>query len=133
MFLRRLNQLHYFSDTDLPSVRGWIDTFLYESASTIFRTDAVKIINLTTTRLLKLPTSTQLRATWHTDSLDNGSPTYTGTSCYYNCCLDGRISPEYFGYSLVRYTANSVQFNQPFSKRCLFSNANVRMYLETVR
>jgi hypothetical protein len=42
----------------------------YEGVSKIFRTDAVKIINLTTKRVWKLPTSTQLHATWHTDSLD---------------------------------------------------------------
>jgi hypothetical protein len=42
----------------------------YEGVSKIFRTDAMKIINLTTKRALKLPSSTQLRAVWHTDSLD---------------------------------------------------------------
>jgi hypothetical protein len=42
----------------------------YDSVSKIFRTDAVKIINLTTKRVCKLPTPTQLRATLHIDSLD---------------------------------------------------------------
>jgi hypothetical protein len=63
--------------------------------SKIFRTEAVKIINLTTKRLLKLPTSTQLRAAWHTHS-----PAPTGASRYHKCYIDD-TSPEYFGYNLV--------------------------------
>jgi hypothetical protein len=43
---------------------------LYVGESKIFRTDAVKIINLTTKRVSKFPTFTQLRATWHIDSPD---------------------------------------------------------------
>jgi hypothetical protein len=73
---------------------------LYEGVSKIFRTDAVKIINLTTKRLWKLPTSTQLRATWHTDSLGLVVLS-TSASRYHNCCIDGGTSPEYFGYTLV--------------------------------
>jgi hypothetical protein len=42
-----------------------------EGVSKIFWTDALKVINLTTKRVWKLPTSTQLHATWHTDSLDS--------------------------------------------------------------
>jgi hypothetical protein len=49
----------------------------------------------------KLPTSTQLRATWHTDSLDMVVLPSTGASHYHNCCIDGGTSPEYFGYHLV--------------------------------
>jgi hypothetical protein len=36
-----------------------------------------------------LPTSTQLRATWHTDSLDMVVLPSTGDSRYHNCCIDG--------------------------------------------
>jgi hypothetical protein len=73
----------------------------YEGVSKIFRTGAVKIINLTTKRVWKLPTSTQLCATWHTDLLDMVVLPSTGASRYHNCCIDGGISPEYFGYTLV--------------------------------
>jgi hypothetical protein len=67
----------------------------------MFRTDTVKIINLTTKRLRKLPTSTKLRATWHTDSLDMVFLPSTGASRYHNRCIDGGTSPEYLGYTLV--------------------------------
>jgi hypothetical protein len=66
---------------------------LYEGVSKIFRTDTIKIINLTTKRLWKLPTSTQLRATWHTDSLDMVVLPSTSDSRYHNCCIDGSTSP----------------------------------------
>jgi hypothetical protein len=52
-------------------------------------------------RVWKLPTSTQLRATWHTDSLFMVILPSTGTSHYHNCCIDGGTSPEYFGYHFV--------------------------------
>jgi hypothetical protein len=29
----------------------------------------------------------------------------TGASRYHNCCIDGGISPEYFGYTIVHTTA----------------------------
>jgi hypothetical protein len=61
----------------------------------------VKFINLTTKCVWKLPMSTQLRAIWHTDSLDMVVLPTTGASCYHNCCGDGGTSPEYFGYTLV--------------------------------
>jgi hypothetical protein len=73
----------------------------YEGVSKIFRTDAVKIINLATKRVWKLPTSTQLRATWQTDSLDMVLLPSTGASRYHNYCMDGGTSPEYFVYTLV--------------------------------
>jgi hypothetical protein len=73
----------------------------YEVVSKIFRTDAVNIINLTINRVWKLPTSTQLRATWHTDSLDMVVLLSTGASCYHNCCRDGGTGQEYFWYTLV--------------------------------
>jgi hypothetical protein len=65
--------------------------------SKIFRTDAVKTINLPTKRVWKLPTSTQLRATWHIDSLEVVVLPFTRASRYHNCCVDGGTSPEYFG------------------------------------
>jgi hypothetical protein len=71
--------------------------FMCEGVSKIFRTDAVKIKNLTTKRALKLPTSTQLRATWHTDSLGMVVLPYTGASRYHNWCTVGGTSLEYFG------------------------------------
>jgi hypothetical protein len=48
-----------------------------------------------------VPTSTQLRATWHSDSLDMVGLPSTGASRYHNCCTDGGTSPEYFGCNLV--------------------------------
>jgi hypothetical protein len=69
--------------------------------SKIFRTDAVKIIKLASKRVSKQPTSTQLRATWYTDSLDMVVLPFTGVSRYHNCCIDGGTSPEYFGYTFV--------------------------------
>jgi hypothetical protein len=52
-------------------------------------------------RVGKLPTSTQLRAPWHSDSLEMIGLTSTGASRYHNCCLDGGFSPEYFGCHLA--------------------------------
>jgi hypothetical protein len=73
----------------------------YEGVSKIFRTDAVKIINLITKRPWNLPTSTQQRATWHTDSLNMVVLPTTCALRYHNCCIDGGTSPEYFWYTLV--------------------------------
>jgi hypothetical protein len=52
-------------------------------------------------RAWKLRTSTKLRATWCTDSLDMVVLSSTGASRYQKCCIDGGTSPEYFGYHLV--------------------------------
>ena len=52
-------------------------------------------------RMWKLPTSTQLCATWHTDSLDMVVLPSSSASRYHNCCIDGGTSPENFGYHLV--------------------------------
>jgi hypothetical protein len=41
----------------------------------------LRFINLTTKRVLKLPTSTQLRVTWNTDSLDMVVLTCSNDSC----------------------------------------------------
>ena len=54
-------------------------------------------------RVWKPPTSTQLCATWHTDSLDMVVLPSTGASRYHNCCIDGGTSPENCGYHLVHY------------------------------
>jgi hypothetical protein len=45
--------------------------------------------------------STQLCATWHTDSLEMVILPSTGALRCHNCCLDGDTSPEYFGYHHV--------------------------------
>jgi hypothetical protein len=74
---------------------------LYEGVSKIFRSDAVKIINLITKHLWNLPTSTQLRVTWHIDSLDMVVLPSTDASRYHKCCIDGGTSSEYFGYTLI--------------------------------
>jgi hypothetical protein len=57
----------------------------------------VKIINLKPKRVWELPTSTQLRATWYTDSIDKVVLLYVGASRYHKYCIDGGTSPEYFG------------------------------------
>jgi hypothetical protein len=66
----------------------WPCISIYEVVTKIFRTDA-------------LPTSTQLRATWHTNSLHMVVLSFTGASRYHYCCIDGGTSPECFGYHLV--------------------------------
>jgi hypothetical protein len=71
------------------------DNYTYEGVSKIFWTGAVKFINLTTKCMWKLHTSTQLRATWHNDSLDMVVLPSIGALCYHNCCIDGGTSPEY--------------------------------------
>jgi hypothetical protein len=71
--------------------------YYYEDESKTFRTDAVRIINLTRS-VWKLPTSTHLRATWHTDLLDMIMLPSTSASRYYNCCINVASSPEYFGW-----------------------------------
>jgi hypothetical protein len=96
------------------------DVIVYEGVSKIFRTDAVKIKNLTTKRVWKLPTSTQLRATWHTDSLYMVVLPSTGASRYHNCCVDRGTSPEYFGNTFVccRYSwLEDVKFSVVMCKR----------------
>jgi hypothetical protein len=54
-------------------------------------------------RVWKLPTPTNLRATWHAGSLDMVVLPFTGASRYHSCCIDGGTSLEYFGYPLIRY------------------------------
>jgi hypothetical protein len=60
-------------------------------------------VTFTTTnkRVWKLPTSTQPRATWHTDSLKMVVLSSAGASRYHICCIDVGTCPEYFGYTLV--------------------------------
>jgi hypothetical protein len=74
---------------------------LYGVVAKILQTDAVKIINLTTKHVCKLPTSTQLCATWHTDSPDMVALPSTSALRYHDCCIGGSTIPEYFGYMLV--------------------------------
>jgi hypothetical protein len=54
-----------------------------------------------------LPSSTQLRATWHTDSIDMVVLPPTGASRYHNCCIAGGTSLENFGYHLLQCVASS--------------------------
>jgi hypothetical protein len=61
----------------------------YKGVSKIFRTDAVKIINLTTKRVWKLSNVHPASATWHTDSLYMVVLPSTGASRYHDCCIDG--------------------------------------------
>jgi hypothetical protein len=96
-----------------------------EGVSKIFRTDTVKVINLTTKHMWKLPTSTQLRATWHADSLDMVVLPSTCTSRCHNCCIDGGTSPEYFGYTLVyrlSYTGMSQRCQHDLNFACSFED-----------
>jgi hypothetical protein len=62
---------------------------VYGVVSRTFWTDAVKITNLTTKCVCKLPTATQLHAVCYTDSLYMVVLTSTGASRYHNCCIDG--------------------------------------------
>jgi hypothetical protein len=73
----------------------------FEGVSKIFRTDIEIFINLTTKCVWKLPTSTQLRATWHTDSLDMVILPSTGALRNHKCCIVGGSSLEYFGSTLI--------------------------------
>jgi hypothetical protein len=52
-------------------------------------------------RVWKLHMSTQLRETWHTDSLDMVVLPTTGASRYNKCYINGGTSPEYLWYHLV--------------------------------
>jgi hypothetical protein len=49
----------------------------------------------------KMTMSTQLRVTWHNDSLDMAVLPSTGASSHHNCCVNGGTSPEHFGYHLI--------------------------------
>jgi hypothetical protein len=59
----------------------------------------------------KLPMSTQLHATWHTDSLEMVVLPSTGALRYHNCCMDGGTSPGYFGCTLVLLTQENAGFD----------------------
>jgi hypothetical protein len=75
----------------------------------------VKIAKVTYTtpnkRVRKLPTFTQLRATWHTDSLDMVVLPSTCASRCHNCCIDGDTSPKNFGYHLVIALSSGIHKN----------------------
>jgi hypothetical protein len=56
----------------------------------------------------KLPTSTQLHATWHTNSLDMLVLPSTSAFHYHKCCIDVGTSLEYFGYTLIYCTITAI-------------------------
>jgi hypothetical protein len=68
-------------------------------------------------RRWKLPTSTQLRATLHTDSLDMVFLSSTSALRYHNCWIDGGISPEYFRRHLVLTILTIWCYNPSYWKR----------------
>jgi hypothetical protein len=76
---------------------------MYEGVSRNSRTEVIAKYTTPNKLVWKLPTSTHLRATWHTDPLDMVVLPSTGASRYHNCCIDGGTSPEYFGFTLVLY------------------------------
>jgi hypothetical protein len=80
--------LEYVYIACLVSVLGMEDVEescdVYKGVSKIFRTDIVKLINLTAKRVWKLPTSVQLRATWHIDLLDMVVLPSTSASRYHS-------------------------------------------------
>jgi hypothetical protein len=82
-------------------LEGWYYVGKYESVSRNSRTEVVAKYKTPNKLVWKLPTSTQLRATWHTDLLDMVVLPSSGVSRYHNFCIDGSTSPEYFGYTLV--------------------------------
>jgi hypothetical protein len=86
----------------------------------IFTTDALKIINITK-HVWKLPTSTQLRAICHSDSLHIVVLPSAGASRLHNCCINGGTSLEYFGYSLVLYMLHSAASRKTGSSHTLAS------------
>jgi hypothetical protein len=73
---------------------------LTEGVSRNSRAEAITKYATPNKRVRKLPTS-QLCATWHTDSPDMVVLPSAGASRYHNCCIDGGTSPEYFGFILV--------------------------------
>jgi hypothetical protein len=74
---------------------------MYEDVSRNSRTEAIAKYTTPNKRLWKLPTSTQLRATWHTDSLDTVVLPSTSASRYQKSCIDGGTGPEYFRCTIV--------------------------------
>jgi hypothetical protein len=73
----------------------------YEGVSRNSGTEAITKYTTPNKRVWKLPTSAQLRATWHTDSLDMVVLPSIGASRYHKCCVDDGTSPEYFRCTLV--------------------------------
>jgi hypothetical protein len=74
---------------------------IYDGISWNSRSEVIAKYTIPNKRLRKLSTSTQLRETWHTDSLDMAVLPSTGASRYHNCCIDSGTSPESFGCTLV--------------------------------
>jgi hypothetical protein len=75
----------------------------YEVASINSRTEAIAKYPSPNKLMWKLPTSTQLRVTWYTDSLDMVVLLSTCASRYHNCCIDSVTSPEYIVCTLVYF------------------------------
>jgi hypothetical protein len=88
-----------------------IDWKSYKGVSRNSRTEAIAKYTTPNKHVLELPTSTQLRANWHTDSLDTVVLPSTGASRYHKCCIDGGSSPEYFGCTLVKSCGKEVERN----------------------
>jgi hypothetical protein len=83
-------------------VHGDFPNTLHEGVSRNSRTQGIAKHTTPNIRVSTLLTSTQLRATWYTDSLDMVVLPSTGTLRYNNCCTDGGPSPEYFVNTLVK-------------------------------
>jgi hypothetical protein len=85
------------------TVYGWqaFPRHIYEWVSRNSRTEAIAKYTIPNKRVWKLPTFTQLCASWHTVSLEMVALPSTSASRYHNCCIDGGVSPEYFGCTLI--------------------------------
>jgi hypothetical protein len=85
-----------FSAALLPRLAQKVCTLAFPFSEPSWKSPQVTYMN-PNKRVRKLPTSTQLCATWHADLQEMVFLPSTGASRYYNCCIDGCISPEYFG------------------------------------
>jgi hypothetical protein len=79
----------------------WCPVKVYEDESRNFRTEAIAKYRTPNKRVWKLPTSTQLHAAWHTNTLEMVVLPSIGASRYHNCCIDWDTGPEYLGFPLV--------------------------------
>jgi hypothetical protein len=75
----------------------------------------------------KLPISTQLRPTWHTESLDMVVLPCTGASCYHSCWMDGGTSPEYLGYHRIHSSAVPYTISKTVYCTTTFSTFNYNL------
>jgi hypothetical protein len=100
---RRIKQIKNMDATDMSLLTLVAPLTFYGDISRNSRTEAIAKYTAPNKRVWKLPTSTQLRATWHTESLDMVVIQSAGASRYHDCCIDGGTSPEYFGFSRILY------------------------------